>query len=502
MPTIDRRRFLSTAGASVVLVACGGCDSGGGTGNQGDPDMRVVDPEAPTLGTGTPGTCSQSAVGMDFPLCIDLTQSDLPTNTPIYAYIVGLVQVDADHQYQYWLDPKDGLPKKMAVTDNQQKARTFPDSDQLSTADQAIIANNYPMDWADFSIPLSMGCQNYIDLGTISPNNIPGLGTGISAFSGRIYFSIGVPRLPFVVLENSNPNAAEPITYSAPSVSGYPGMATLFDWIEFSYDTDRLFYGNTTQVDQYGFSLILDGAPGGATQGKQLFSRAEIFNKVKTLPSNFSHFIKVQAPSAFPAALSDKDGFVMLRALSPVIYTDLEQALQEGTINDYFDAEVLTWYKRWETQPLLTYEPSSGYYCGRVESGVLTFYQGETPTGTPAFKITSANGPDGRISSHDIWACAGGLASGDSNAKNTQKSIAAAFQRGVMSYTLNTDTCVNEASRFYQAAPYNPWAKLFHEISDNGLSYAFPYDDLCDQSTTMVLRSAQNVTITLPRFFS
>ncbi|MFT0532804.1 beta-1,3-glucanase family protein [Castellaniella hirudinis] len=501
MHTMNRRKFLSTAGASAILAACGGCDGDGGAGGLADAGPGPAGPQQPpTLGTGNPNACAQGPAGMDFPLCIDLTKSDLPTDTPVYAYIVGLVKDGL--LPKYWLDPKDGLPKPMAVADNRQAARTFPGAEQLTAADQAVIANNYPMDWADFSIPLTMGCQNYIDLGTISPQNIPGLGTGLDAFSGRIYLSIGVPRLPFVVLQSSDPDSLEPITYSAPSVSGYPGMATLFDWIEFSYDTNRLFYGNTTQVDQYGFSVILDGDPGGATQGKQLSPRAEIFKKIKSLPSNFSHFIGVQAPSAFPAALSDENGFVRLRALSPVIYTDLEKALNEGVINDYFDAEVQAWYQHWQTQPLLTYEPSNGYYCGRVESGVLTFYKGETPAGAPEFTIRSADGPDGRISSHDIWACAGALAQGSDSAKNVQKAIAAAFQRGVMSYTLNTDTCVNDASRFYQTAPYNPWAKLFHDISGNGLSYAFPYDDLCDQSTTMVLRAAQSVTITLPRFFS
>ena len=54
-----------------------------------------------------------------------------------------------------------------------------------------------------------------------------------------------------------------------------------------------------------------------------------------------------------------------------------------------------------------------------------------------------------------------------------------------------------------QTQPYNPWAELFHNVSSNGKAYGFPYDDVCNQSTTMQFSLASaGITLTAGRFYS
>ncbi|MBI0329452.1 beta-1,3-glucanase family protein [Burkholderia plantarii] len=71
--------------------------------------------------------------------------------------------------------------------------------------------------------------------------------------------------------------------------------------------------------------------------------------------------------------------------------------------------------------------------------------------------------------------------------------------------TLDDATCTNDAATFCQITHastlvFNPWAKLFHQLSTNSLAYAFPYDDVCSQSPSIGLAATQSVTITLGRF--
>lgn len=417
------------------------------------------------------------------PLTIDATQTDLPCGTQVYAYIVGEVQTSAGNM-QYRLDAS-GTPYPMSAADNTQAAGTFPGSAGLTGNDAATLAANYPQSWADYSIPVSRTTKTVIDLANLNTSTLPGLGTGTAAFSGRIYISVGVPKLPFTVLSSTQ--------YTAPVPLGYPGQLTLFDWIEFSYDSNGNFNGNTTQVDQFGFPLLLDGTPSGTLQGQLKSSRPAILSAVAALGADFNQSIAVTAPSAYPA------GITTLRALSPKTITS--QNGYSGNLNNYFDATIQSWYSTWQSTPLVTNDLSTGAYTGLVQSGVLNFYSGSTPSGPVAFSVGTGATPG--IPSYDVWQCANSLANGNAAAKNVQKMIAAALNRGAMSNSLDDATCQNAAGTFYPSGHvFNPWAQLFHQVSSNGLAYGFPYDDVCNQNPSIGLTATQSVTVTLGKFFS
>ncbi|WP_277188506.1 beta-1,3-glucanase family protein [Caballeronia sp. BR00000012568055] len=491
--SISRRTFILGMGASGLLAACGG----GSGSNPASSSASSANPASATAPSGastpTNGSGTSTASTAKTPLTFDLTQTDLPAGTAVYAYVIGEVSLPAGNT-QYWID-STGTPHVMSAADNTIPAKTFPGSSALPSGEAAALAATYPLAWADYSIPLTVGSSFVLDLSKLNASTLPGLGTGTAAFSGRIYLSVGVPKLPFTALSSSQ--------YTAPVTIGGPGALTLFDWIEFSFDSNGNFNGNTTQVDQFGFPLLLNGTPGGTLQGQYKSSRPAILDAVSKLPAAFYVPQAVAAPSAFPSAMA-VNGSVTLRALSPKSIS--AQAGYTGSLLSYFDQTIENWYRTWTTTPLSTTDLSTGTYTGIVQSGVgLTFYSGATASGTAAFTVGGAGTPG--ISSLDVWQCANALATGSDAAKNVQKMIAAAFNRGVMSNTLADATCKNDAATFYQIANantlvVNPWAQLFHQLSTNSLAYAFPYDDVCDQNPSIGLTATQSVSIALGKFFS
>lgn len=430
------------------------------------------------------------------PLTLDATQTDLAADVAVYAYIVGLVA-----GVYYRLDGS-GVPHAMSQADNTQAAGSFPGSASLDAAAIAALASNYPTTWADYSIPLSRTAPaTQLDLSQINTTTVPGLSTGTNAFSGRIYVSVGVPRLPFT------PQTAG---YAAPVPYPGPGSQCLFDWVEFSYDSEGNFNGNTTQVDQFGFGLSLDGAPGGTLQGVLGIARDTLLANVQNLPGPF-----VDAPSLIVAnplaAAAYPDNVTTLRAQSPKTLTALPT--YSGALTDYFDPILSTWYLNWQTTPLVVHDLATGYYTGVVDAGtgVLNFYQGQYPTlaawqtAAPplAFALTGAAPSTVQVGSLDVWQCDNALATGSAAQLNVGKNIAAAFTRGVPGYLFDDGIGRSAASSYYPSGgTWNAWAAQMHTANSNGLAYGFPYDDVCEQSPTVQLNVATQVNVVLGKFYS
>ncbi|MGH8079811.1 MAG: beta-1,3-glucanase family protein [Lysobacter sp.] len=434
---------------------------------------------------------------MTVPLTLDATQTDLAADVPVYAYIIGLVA-----GVFYRLDAS-GAPHPMQQTDNTQAAATFPNSGSLDSAAVAALQANYPSAWADYSIPLSRSAPaTQLDLSQINTTTVPGLGLGTDAFSGRIYVSVGVPLLPFSVQASGY---AAPVPYP-----GGPGSQCLFDWIEFSYDSDGNFNGNTTQVDQFGFAMSLDGTPGGSLQGVLGVARDTLLTTIGALAGPFQgagSLIAVNpvAAAAYPANIAT------VRAQSPKTITSMPTF--SGAMTTYFDAILSAWYQNWQTTPLVVHDRATGYYTGVVDSGsgVLNFYQGQYPTlaqwlaAAPAlaFAMVGAAPSTVQIASIDVWQCDNALNAGGAAQQNVGKNIAAAFNRGVPGYLFDDATCQSEAGSFYPAGgTWNAWASLMHAANSNGLAYGFPYDDVCEQSPTIQLDSATQITVVLGNFYS
>lgn len=436
----NRRLILKGVGAlgtSSILIACGGGSntssgtSGGGSSGGG------------TGGTSSKGTsaavCSSSSATIPLTIDASVGATGIPANIPMYAYIVGLTASGGNMYYRY--NKTTNKPEAMNPgADNVNPAGTC---DGMVTGSSSALTN-CPTVWANYSITLDRSCATLVaDLAQFNSDNLPGLGTGTNAFSGRIYISVGKPLLPFT------PRSGTPATgtsgsiatgYTAPGLaSGTPGSLCLFDWLEFSFDSNKALNINTTQVDQFGFPISMSATGAGMTGGEQGVmntSRSGILSNLATLSSPlFNTTVAVPTTGiesdAYPASIYTSN---KLRAISPKTYTAVNS-------DSFFTSTIATWYANWSTIPLVTYDAATGYYSGMVDGGTLTFKQGNYAT-LSSWNAASLSGSftNGQITSNDVWQCAGNLASGSTAQLNVQKMIAAAFQRGTMTnanYSLN-----------------------------------------------------------------
>lgn len=500
---LDRRLFLASLGSAGVLAACSGRHAS---------TLPLVGASRTLTGGAT--------------LTFDLTGTDLDPSTPVYAYIVGLVS--AAHDTYYWID-SSGTARIMQAGDASQPA---------GDSQQPALAANYPLAWADYSIPLSVGKTTNVSLSGF--NAMPELGTGTAAFSGRIFISVGTPKLPITptgtgAVAGGGTGATG---WTAPKSAIPPGYLTVYDWIEFSFDSNGNFDGNTTQVDQFGFPLGLTATPlsvGTATTLPLKASRDAIMSDIGSLPmysGTAGAIVPVPsgAASLYPWNAGKTRQLSTIRALSPS--TLVTENCYLGPMATYFFDTIVQWYSSWQSHVFQVHDVSTGWYSGFVPAsgslaGILVFYQGQLTLAQLQQNLSNAQTPDiiltgkygspattnTQIVSADILACENTLNGGNTIATkaaqtaalNVSKIIAAAFNRGVMSNTLDDGNCPAPTSFYPTAAgspPWNQWAQKMHSYNSSGLSYGFPYDDVCSQSTSIQSNPAQNITITLGTFFS
>jgi len=439
------------------------------------------------------------------PLTIDTTCAGLPSDMPVYIYIVGEVKTSKTEKNFYYIN-QNHKPTLMLTTDNTNPKSTFPDSDTLTEAAVTALQKNYKINWADYSIPVSSNNKTCINLAEINSSNIASLGTGTKAFSGRIYISVGVPRLPFTVNSDG---------YAAPVFYDGSGEFTLFDWIEFSYDSLQNFNANTTMVDQFGLSLTLSATSNNLKDKsikqvglKKGFSRNDMMEVQTALyPEGIitAPFLTTEKPpsgkrNVYPESINSNVGGI-LRVCSPSTIA-AHSSLNPG-IKGYFDATIDQWYDTWKHTPLIVSTSKTEVFSAMSDSlGVLHFKVGQLTT-LSQWNDTSATAFifNKKITTRDIWQCNGMLATGNNASKNVGKIIAAAFNRGVISNHLSDVNGSAQADDFYPLnVLWSHWAELAHQNSLHNLAYAFAYDDVCQQNSTIALAQPDSIKITLEAF--
>jgi len=83
----------------------------------------------------------------------------------------------------------------------------------------------------------------------------------------------------------------------------------------------------------------------------------------------------------------------------------------------------------------------------------------------------------------------GVLATGNGVETALEAQIGAALSRHIMEDPSKWAT----PSAWYSASPTNYWAKFWHAHSIDHLSYAFSYDDVSDQSSTIVATAPEHM---------
>ncbi|MEH1836762.1 MAG: glycoside hydrolase family 64 protein [Nostoc sp.] len=284
--------------------------------------------------------------------------------------------------------------------------------------------------------------------------------------SGRAYISLGSPM--YLKISHANtfiqPDTANP---SDPNVDVY------FDWLEFTID-DRGFHGNTTQVDQFGFPMVIeliatDGHPQEAGILKDR-KRSDLFNKyTETVPAEFQSL--VQKPHDEKKA--------PFRIIAP-----FKGSFANGGNNaTYFDDYIGRMW-RYYTANQLKLSIQEGTFIGKVENNIFTF----TKADSPDTKYT-INYPK----SWEVFECSGVFATGEAIQKAIQAQISTMFNRHILEHP--EKKC--EPTEYYKEAPANYYAEFWHLHSINNKAYGFPFDDVCNQSTLLEHTVPQELKVTI-----
>jgi hypothetical protein len=271
---------------------------------------------------------------------------------------------------------------------------------------------------------------------------------------GRIYISIGSPM--FIPISPDDQGWGGPDLRNPAD----PNADVYYDWYEYTYTSGSTFGGNTTQVDQFGFPMTarLQVAAIGYDQTVGItLTRAQVMS---------------QYTASVGAAFKPLEN--QYRIVAP---RSASQFYPGGAQASYLQAYIdQTW----------------AYYT--AHQFTLTRL-GQTFTGRVSGTVLSGTGPLGgwvlnKPTTIDVLACAGALASGSVADKVMGAEFCAAFNRGV---AMNTANWYNPAA-YYTSATKNDYAGFFHPISIAHRSYAFPYDDVNDQSSVQIVNGPNPIT--------
>nr|MCH9736893.1 hypothetical protein [Actinomycetes bacterium] len=325
--------------------------------------------------------------------------------------------------------------------------------------DQAGVA--HPLDHTAANAPghLEKGGVNYADMSfTLSegaslrvPPEIQGT---------RMYVSMGQPL--FIGISPDNSGWAGP----DPAYHLDPNYGTVYDYFELTYDHGQVPFGaNTTQVDQFAIPIkfTLEQAASGfsATRGLDV-RRSEVFDSFAQLPAAFQ-----------PLVINDAAGNP-LRFLSP-------RTRQPGELAGWLDEPVNAFWEKYTRETFAHNGP--GYtVSGRINPSSQLFEYTVTPPGGAATAYTMA-----KPTTAEVFAADGPFA-GSGLQVLFLAELDAALNRGVAT----TPELWNTAAAYYpEGQRWNNYAKLFHDIGMEHLAYGFPYDDVNDQSSVLILLNAE-----------
>ncbi len=286
--------------------------------------------------------------------------------------------------------------------------------------------------------------------------------------SGRCWLSIGQPLIvPIWDSGFVGPG------FNAPTD---PNYNIIFDKFEFTYNLNKTIFCNTTSVDFFGLPITAKLIGNKSQTVGTSVSRSQVFKAFQGIPP-------------FNSLIRTVDN-TQLRILAP----------QKDSAFDstYFDPYILQSWQQYKERSLtlqpLPYNGATYISTGRVDAhNVFNFVTmpGNTqhtiqkPTSTDVFGCDGVFNPTGSGLYQII----------DGDIKNQ---VSSALNRTILLNSNSSTWC--DASKYYLNSITNYYAKILHQLSINGKSYAFPYDDKCEQSSTLVDTLATQIMLTLTAF--
>ncbi|GAA0534002.1 beta-1,3-glucanase family protein [Chitinophaga japonensis] len=271
-----------------------------------------------------------------------------------------------------------------------------------------------------------------------------------------------------------------PSGYAAPNLANPndPNQGIRFEMIELTNAANGL-WANTTRVDGYQFPM-----------GLEVWGNNAFYQKVgEFIPHDqVLSLWQATAPADFAGCYDAANGIIKFPSKTPAFQGNGAQA---GYFNAYIDAI----WSRYRNDNLVFNSGDAGTWSGRVSGDAFIFTRAsDGQVGTITRKPTNTEAMEG----------SGVLAAGGEWDKVVQAQVCAAINRHAIDLSLPAGAVqdLSNASGYYQASPYNWYCKFWHrsDISLNGLTYAFCYDDVFNHSSTINAPSPLRATVTIGGF--
>lgn len=370
----------------------------------------------------------------------------------IYVAIVGITDGHV------WIDAETGSVNPMSVSDN-----TIPGpviDGNIGPGNNGLYADCFTrlsdIPEKTVHIPKISGCRIYI------------------AFQSQLYFyffgSTGSPS------GYAAPNPANPTD---------PNQGIRYEIIELTYN-DAGLWCNTTRVDAYQYPMGLE------VWGENFYK------KVGELKTHDDIVVAWQErlPAEFQGCLNRETGII--RAPSKI--ADFQEG---GVYADYMQPYIDAIWEKYKSEDLI-FTSDAGIWKGRVEGERFVFHNTTNFFGN-ATGIISA-----RPNTQEAWEGKGVLAEDVQQLPDQQLDLVVQAQvcAALTRHTVDLNSAEgitqdwSDNSKFYQSAPCNYYSKFWHEsdISYQGLSYGFCYDDVYGFSSTVHTPDPTDITITIGGF--
>lgn len=283
--------------------------------------------------------------------------------------------------------------------------------------------------------------------------------------SGRLYISMDKPVVMSGVVDiNGNVGIVQP-DLNNPSDAN---ASTIFDWIEFTVK-DGGFWGNTTQVDQFGLpvTMAMYNDSGYYRTVGITESRDAVFSEFKSeVPAEFQTLI--QSPYRIIAPC--KGGFRTGKAYGSYMLSYIDEVWNYYAANTVSISHPLGMFNIHASGSQLIFTCTKGY--NKAVTGQNYYITGK---------------PDNTA----LMEGSGVLASGNEVEKALQAQICAALNRHVAT---NPSAWASPAL-YYGSAPCNYYAEFWHKHSLDGYAYGFCYDDVADQSPLIETHEPRGLVI-------
>jgi hypothetical protein len=364
----------------------------------------------------------------------------------IFVAVVGM-----QNGAHVWLDTKTGQVRPMSVSDNTVQGPT--PNGNMGPGGNGRYANCFArlteIPNKVINIPGIAGCRILI------------------SFNQQLYLyffgSTGAPS-GYAAPDLNNPND--------------PNQGIRFEMIELTNAPNGL-WANTTRVDTYQYPM-----------GLEVWGNSNFYKKVGELKTHAQILSQWQstAPAAFAGCYDAAKGIILFPSKTAAFKPGGSQA-------NYFGAYIDQIWSKYTSGDLVFNAGDAGTWRGRVSGAQFRF----TRASDGAVGIIPS-----KPTTQDALEAKGALATGGQWDLVIQAQIAAAINRHAIDLNLAVGATQDFAtpSKYYVTNNYNWYAKFWHQtdISFESKTYAFSYDDVFDQSSTINAPSPTRATISIGGF--